>query len=438
MPIDMVERLSVTKKQNKMKNIFLILITLQVTLAFSQKEYGRELVDKLASDEFYGRGYVNNGDKIAANFIAEEFKKHGALPVGDSYFQKYNFDVNTFPSSVSVNIGNKSLKTGEDFIVDPSSGSANGMYKLVNITEANFAETINKKEFSTDTEQALAYVIQFEKPKDREQRRKQYLIKQEVANQAPLFVINDEKFTWSVGREALRFPIIEIKSEFFQGDSTVMLNIENKFIKNYETQNVIGYIPAKKKCKSKREKYIVFSAHYDHLGMMGTTAIMNGANDNASGTAMMLTLMEYYSKNKPEYSLLFIAFGGEEAGLIGSKFYVENPTVPLEQIKFVFNVDLMGTGSEGITVVNATEHPKEFGWLQEINEEQQLLKQVKKRGKAANSDHYWFEEAGVPSFFVYTMGGVTHYHDIKDRPETLPLTEFNDLHKLIVSFINKF
>jgi aminopeptidase YwaD len=421
-----------------MKHILLILITLQLSLSFSQKEYGRELVDKLASDEFLGRGYVNNGDKIAANFIAEEFKKHGALPVGDSYFQKYNFDVNTFPGSVAVNIGDKSLKTGEDFIVNPSSGSAQGIYKLVQINEENFAEIINKREFGIKAEQSSAYVIQFDKPKDREQRKKQFLIKQTIASLAPLFVVNDEKFTWSVGREALKFPIIEIKSEFLQGDSTAMLNIENTFIKDYETQNVIGYIPAKKKCKSKRDKFIVFSAHYDHLGIMGETAIMNGANDNASGTAMMLTLMEYYSKNKPEYSLLFIAFGGEEAGLIGSKFYVENPTVPLKKIKFVFNVDLMGTGSEGITVVNATEHPKEFGWLQEINEEQDLLKQVKKRGKAANSDHYWFEEAGVPSFFVYTMGGVTHYHDIKDRPETLPLTEFNDLHRLIVCFINKF
>lgn len=419
-----------------MKKTLLILTIFQLSTLFSQKEYGREMVDKLASDEFYGRGYVNDGDKIAANFIAEEFKKHGALPVGDSYFQKYSFGVNTFPNNVSVTIGNKTLVTGQDFIIDPSSGSANGMYKLVEITENNFAEIINKKEFSAQTEQALAYVIQFDNPKDREQRQKQYLIKQEVANMAPLFVVNDEKFTWSVGREALKFPIIEIKSEFLQGDSTAMLDIENKFISQYETQNVIGYIPAKKKCK--REKFIVFSAHYDHLGMMGETAIMNGANDNASGTAMMLALMEYYSKHKPKYSLLFIAFGGEEAGLVGSKVYVENPTVPLEKIKFVFNVDLMGTGSEGITVVNATEHPKEFGWLQDINEKQQLLKQVKKRGKAANSDHYWFEEAGVPSFFVYTMGGVTHYHDIKDRPETLPLTEFNDLHKLIVSFINKF
>jgi hypothetical protein len=421
-----------------MKQILLILFTLQFTLTFSQKEKGREYVNKLASDAFYGRGYVNNGDKIAAKFIAAEFKKYGALPLGDSYFQKYNFDVNTFPKNVSVNIGGKALKTGEDFIVDPSSGSAKGIYKLVEITEANYEKTVNKYDFSTTEENAVAYVIHFDKPKDREQRRKQYLIKQQVVKVAPLLVINDSKFTWSVGREQLRNPIIEIKPEFLQGDSTVLLDIENKFIPQYETQNVIGYIPSKKKCKKKREQYIVFSAHYDHLGMMGSTAIMNGANDNASGTAMMLTLMEYYAKNKPEYSLLFIAFGGEEAGLIGSKFYVENPLVPLEQLKFVFNVDLMGTGSEGITVVNATEHPKEFGWLQEINEEQKLLKQIKKRGKAANSDHYWFEEAGVPSFFTYTMGGVSHYHDIKDRPETLPLTEFNDLHKLIVSFINKF
>ena len=97
-----------------MKQILLILFTLQFTLTFSQKEKGREYVNKLASDAFYGRGYVNNGDKIAAKFIAAEFKKYGALPLGDSYFQKYNFDVNTFPKNVSVNIGGKALKTGED------------------------------------------------------------------------------------------------------------------------------------------------------------------------------------------------------------------------------------------------------------------------------------------------------------------------------------
>ena len=148
--------------------------------------------------------------------------------------------------------------------------------------------------------------------------------------------------------------------------------------------------------------------------------------------------MKHFSENKPEYSVLFIAFGGEEAGLLGSKYYVENPVVPLKKMKFLYNVDMMGTGSEGIQVVNSTEHPKEFERLKKINEKYDLVKQIKPRGKAANSDHYWFEEAGVPSFFSYTLGGVTYYHDIQDRPETLPLTEFNDLHKLIVEFVNSF
>ena len=182
----------------------------------------------------------------------------------------------------------------------------------------------------------------------------------------------------------------------------------------------------------------MFSAHYDHLGMMGETATFNGANDNASGVAMMLTLMKYFSENNPEYSVLFIAFGGEEAGLVGSKYYVQNPIIPLKKMKFLYNVDMMGTGSEGIQVVNSTEHPKEFERLKKINEKYNLVKEIKPRGKAANSDHYWFEEAGVPTFFSYTLGGVTYYHDIQDRPETLPLTEFDDLHTLIVKFVNSF
>ena len=86
------------------------------------------------------------------------------------------------------------------------------MYKLVEITETNFAEVINKKEFAIQPETALAYVIQFDKPKDRNQRQQQYLIKQEVASQAPLFVINDEKFWF---QERVRAFTLEDFEELF-------------------------------------------------------------------------------------------------------------------------------------------------------------------------------------------------------------------------------
>jgi hypothetical protein len=75
--------------------------------------------------------------------------------------------------------------------------------------------------------------------------------------------------------------------------------------------------------------------------------------------------------------------------------------------------------------------------MKKINEEQKLLAAVNARGKAANSDHYFFSEKGVPSFFFYTLGGIKAYHDVFDRPETLPLNEHEDLFKLIVAFNNK-
>ena len=98
---------------------------------------------------------------------------------------------------------------------------------------------------------------------------------------------------------------------------------------------------------------------------------------------------------------------------------------------------MIGTGNEGITVVNATEFKLEFETLKKINQEQQLLKLIKPRGKAPNSDHYWFSEKGVHCFFIYTMGGISAYHDVLDKEITLPLTEYVDLFTLITHFVEQ-
>ncbi len=96
----------------------------------------------------------------------------------------------------------------------------------------------------------------------------------------------------------------------------------------------------------------------------------------------------------------------------------------------------MGSGEEGITVVNATEYPKQFQQLFDINTKKNYLTTIKKRGKAANSDHYWFSENGVPAFFIYTMGPNKNYHDVFDTYENLSFNEYNDLIKLLGEFIN--
>lgn len=187
----------------------------------------------------------------------------------------------------------------------------------------------------------------------------------------------------------------------------------------------------------KPDSVIVISAHYDHLGGMGEDTYFPGANDNASGIALLLGLARYYAANPQPYTIAFICFAGEEAGLKGSKYFTENPLIPLRNIRFLLNLDLTGTGDEGITVVNAAEFSKEFAQLNEINDAKKLLVKINARGKAANSDHYWFSEKGVRAFFIYTLGGIKAYHDVFDKAGTLPLTEYEDLFKLIVKFNEK-
>ena len=94
----------------------------------------------------------------------------------------------------------------------------------------------------------------------------------------------------------------------------------------------------------------------------------------------------------------------------------------------------MGTGENGATVVNATEYPKEFALLNHVNDQGKFLVKINPRGKAANSDHHFFTEKGVPAFFLYTQGGITAYHDVFDKAETLPFRVYENLFKLFVGF----
>jgi aminopeptidase YwaD len=173
------------------------------------------------------------------------------------------------------------------------------------------------------------------------------------------------------------------------------------------------------------------------LGRLGNAAYFPGANDNASGVSMLLNLAKTIKLNPLKYNVVFILFAGEEAGLLGSHYFVDHPIFPLNKIKFLVNLDLNGTGDDGATVVNSTIYTSAFDKLKKINDDQRLLSQLKTRGKAANSDHYWFTEKGVPAFFIYTMGGISAYHDIYDRPETLPLTKYKELHQLLLNFMQQ-
>lgn len=408
----------------------------------TQLEQAKRITSSLCSDTFFGRGYVNHGDSLAARFIEKEFEKIGLLPVeGHSYFQSFQNPVQTFPHEMILVVGD-TLLPGIDFMVDPNSGPSkmNWRYQVLSKQELFEYDILNRFNSSVlkDKIGINSVVVDIRSVHGDSLKRLKLEIIPGLAQQLHVLVLTDEKFTFSVGNEPYPYSLIYLKSNKFSEKFPIYSFIETKYLPHYLSSNVIGTIPANipKKKKSAKIPSIFITAHYDHLGGMGKNTFFPGANDNASGVAMLIELARYFKNNPLPYNLVFIAFAGEESGLVGSSYYVQYPWIPLENIRFLINLDILGSGEEGITVVNATKHANEFEKLKHINETNNYLPLIKSRGEAANSDHYWFSQRNVPSFFIYSLGPNKNYHDIFDTHENLSFSKFTAIFELLTKFIN--
>jgi len=404
---------------------FLIILLISVPFR-SESQYYKKLIEKLASEKYHGRGYYKNGDVKAAQFLKKEFQKAGLYPVNGQYLQPFSFPVNTFPGKTDVTIGTSKLIPGKDFIVSPACPAIKGTFPVVKV----------QIPFNDTADYSNVFLMFDKTDADSIQSAMMDSLMKNPPTVKGLLIVETKKLIWSVSTRVSERAVVRIRKESLpERADMIKLNIESRFLQEHRTYNVAGYVPG----KSNPDSFIVFTAHYDHLGRMGKKTLFAGANDNASGTAMITELARYYARpeNRPCKSVLFIAFAGEEAGLLGSKYYTENPMQRLDRIRFLINLDMMGNGSEGMMVVNGEIHPDEFEILNRINNEKALLKTVGKRGKAKNSDHHFFSEKGVPAFFFYTTGGSSAYHDIYDVPKSLPLTSFNQIMTLIKGFVDE-
>lgn len=403
---------------------------------FGQEEKARRITEVLCSDSLYGRGYLKDGVNKAGRFLASEFQKAGLTPYlkDSSYLQPFSLDVNTFPEDVSLAVNGKPLTPGSDFIIDAMSGSHYGEMKFVTMdsTIMEHPEDLKPMVARVKNEEINAFFVDLAGVSRELEAELQYQLKG-LARFAPVVFTTSRKFTWSVGRAKLNYPIFIVKEDRISADDDVVFDVDAKLEKDFVSNNVIGFLPGKRK----NAKTIVFTAHYDHLGGMGTTesTYFPGANDNASGTAMLVSMADYFRENRTKYNMLFIAFAGEEAGLVGSEYFVEHSPIKMKKIKFLLNLDIMGSGEKGITVVNGAVLKRPFKKLKKINEKKDYLKQVKSRGETANSDHYHFYQEGVPSFFIYTMGHNQHYHDVYDTYEELSFAAYNDIVHLLIDFV---
>ena len=399
-------------------------------------DYGRKMTDTLASDHFKGRGYVEEGHKLAADFIAAEFNHLGLdgfdlfNESANPFFQEFELSVSVVKEPLLLKINGKTLKPGLDYLIDPSSRSQRGCKKVNRVDYYNEMRT----EYASERGKKQPLIVRSHNKDARLNYSFIRSLKSEEIMESPLITLH-EKLTWNIAPAPNSKPEIKLRSGAVDEPiRRVKYKIRTEQ-KSLKSQNVIGLM----KGAVKPDSFIVVCGHYDHLGMMGEAAIFNGANDNASGVAIILDMVKTWKEenyNSP-YSILFIAFGGEEVGLTGSQFFVENCPVDLQKIKFVLNIDLMGTGGAGITVVNSPAFPAYYNTMSSINDEKYMLLKLAQRKNTQNSDHWPFSKKGIPAFFIYAMGNWANYHDVLDRPENLPLTRFNDMRDLFKNFIEE-
>jgi hypothetical protein len=389
-------------------------------------------IDTLCSPAMHGRGYVQAGDHIAADFLQQEFRKMGLKSFTQTYIQSFPLAINTFPGKVKLKIDGVDLSPGKEYIVNPVSQKGRGRGKIIHLDTLIFTQEAARQKFLQSKFKKNVMVYSSRHYAKLMEMPVEYLNKMHEAK--ALIELHPEKLTASLSGKQMSHPAFEVvEKDLKPTASNVQYRVDARLITEYISQNVVGYVQG----KVKPDSFIVISAHYDHLGRMGKQTYFPGANDNASGTSMLLELANFYAQtaNQPDYSMAFIAFGAEEAGLIGSKYYTQHPLFPLSQIRFMLNLDLVGTGDDGITVVNAIALPEEFNLLSTINGQKGYVSKVNKRSNAPNSDHFFFTSKGVKAVFIYTLGGIKAYHDVNDRAETLPLTKYKELFGLITAFV---
>lgn len=200
------------------------------------------------------------------------------------------------------------------------------------------------------------------------------------------------------------------------------------------SKNVIGYID------NNAEYTIVIGAHYDHLGYGGEgslhvgSEIHNGADDNASGTALMLDLASQLKFNNRNNNYLFIAFSGEEMGLLGSNYFVKNPTIDLSSINYMINLDMVGRLKEdkSLAIYGVGTSPI---FKQTINSNNESFNLIENESGVGPSDHTSFYINDIPVLHFFT-GQHSDYHKPSDDADKVNFDGVKEISDYIFSIIS--
>lgn len=398
------------------KLVICLLSLLSIQSSFAQKKSAvisekevQRIENILAADSMQGRKVFTAGSEKAANFISDQFKKIGLKTFNNSKSYKQNFSiVNPKILNISASFDGKAA--------DPSNIILISCRRDVNITEKSGFKKVFVKQAAT-----------FGKEVGECLKLKENLV---------VFVDSslESNFRRLAGREEY----------LFKTDNSVVFVLCNANADNYsitakqeitgqQAANVVGVLPG----KSRTNEFVIFSAHYDHLGTgkaINGDSVYNGANDDASGVTAVISLAKYYkATNNNERTLIFAAFTAEEIGGYGSQYFSQQ--IDAAKAVAMFNIEMIGTESKWqknsayITGYEKTDMGKilqknlqgsNFTFYPDPYTEQNLF---------YRSDNATLAMLGVPAHTISTskMDNELNYHKLTDEVKTLDISNMTQI-----------
>ena len=434
----------------------------------------KDLLTIIASDAMEGRNTGERGQKMAAAFIADHFKRLGLKPVvptagGMSYYQKFDLERRT-PGKTYLVIGNDTLKNGASTLYIGSANTTSPVklstvyagdgsdeaFNMINVKDKAVIVTAilsseARREISArayENGAALVLIESAENDQDFTKSIKGYSryymqgsfgLPSKGNDMNGVFYISPSMAAKALNTSLEKYEAIAGKVS--TGNLAAVRNISSgkltlkseSIIEVIETENILGYLEG----TDKKDELIVLTAHYDHVGRSGDK-IFNGADDDGSGTSAILELAEAYvaaakAGKGPRRSILFMTVTGEEKGLLGSQYYVEHPVFPLEKTVANLNIDMIGRTDD------AHKDDREFVYLVGSDRLSTELHELSEKANSTytrlgldytyndeshpaqiyyRSDHWNFAKNNVPVIF-YFNGTHADYHRETDTVDKI-------------------
>jgi hypothetical protein len=435
-------------------------------------------VKELASDKYWGRLSGTEGYNQSAEWVICHFKNWGLLPAGDNntflqaFMNPYTLVFKDCFVCMNIPFNGKMVKKyykyEEEFIPGSTSGSGEVTAEVVYVGYGITAPELDFDEYKGVDVEGKIVLMEREAPvstndnpevfkKWRPYSFHQYKLKNAVAHGARGMLYNyhitnpnnayDENFIYShVGRTVVQDVfagtgkdhgevVAQIKKElkphsFSTGKSFTIKNTTEHHPDGI-TYNVIGMI--KGSDPFLKDEAVIIGGHLDHL--VKCYEIIPGANDNASAVAVIMGLAEALAKSpvRPKRTIIFICFGAEEQGVVGSKYYVENPVFPLKKTVCFINMDGVGAGDK-LNALSAENFPELWSYIRRANEKythRLVFPHSFSNLGRPRLDAARFLWAGVPSLSFSAFGTPSYYHVTKDDIDTITPEIMEDLGQML-------